>query len=57
MTTSQIYRLYVNGKYVDYFTGLKRAKIQARMYSNQGLTVKLLEDDLEGNGSLNEVQL
>lgn len=57
MTTSTIYRLYINNQYVDYFTGLKRAQIEARMYLNQGNTVKLLEDDLQGNGSLEEVAL
>ena len=51
-----IYRLYVDNKYVDYFTGLKRAKITAKMYANQGHTVKILEDNLSGTGSLNEVQ-
>jgi hypothetical protein len=50
-----IYRLYVNDKYVDYFTGLKRARITANMYLNQGHTVKILEDNLSGSGSLTEV--
>lgn len=50
-----IYRLYVNDKYVDYFTGLKRARITARMHLNQGDTVKILEDNLSGTGSLKEI--
>ena len=50
-----IYRLYVNDKYVDYFTGLKRARITANMYLNLGHTVKILEDNLSGSGSLTEV--
>lgn len=52
-----IYRLYVDGKYIDYFGGLKRVTIEARMYTNQGKTVKVLEDNLSGTGSLKEVTL
>lgn len=54
---SNIYRLYVNNQYVDYFTGLKRAKIEARMHLSLGNTVTILEDNLEGTGSLNKVEL
>jgi hypothetical protein len=50
-----IYRLYVDNKYVDYFTGLKRARITANMYLNLGHTVKILEDNLSGTGSLQEI--
>lgn len=55
MVTPEIYRLYVDGKYVDYFGGLKRATIEAKMYQSQGKTVKILEDNLNGTGSLREV--
>lgn len=55
MSTPEIFRLYVDGKYVDYFGGLKRATIEARMYQSQGKTVKILEDRLDGTGSLREV--
>jgi hypothetical protein len=51
-----IYRVYVNNKYVDYFTGLKRARITAKMYLNLGHTVRILEDNLSGTGSLEEVK-
>jgi hypothetical protein len=51
-----IYRVYVDGKYIDYFTGLKRARITARMYLNTGHAVKILEDNLSGTGTLEEVQ-
>lgn len=57
MTTSKIYRLYVNNQYVDYYTGLNRAKIEARMYLSIGNTVTILEDNLEGTGSLTKVEL
>jgi len=53
--TPEIFRLYVDGKYVDYYGSLKRAEITARMYRNQGKTVKILEDTLDGTGSLKEV--
>jgi len=53
--TPEIFRLYVDGKYVDYYGSLKRAEITARMYRNQGKTVKILEDMLDGTGTLNEV--
>lgn len=53
--TPEIFRLYVDGKYVDYYDSLKRAEITARMYRNQGKTVKILEDMLDGTGTLNEV--
>jgi hypothetical protein len=53
--TPEIFRLYVDGKYVDYYGSLKRAEITARMYRNQGKTVKILEDMLDGTGSLKEV--
>lgn len=55
MVTPEIYRLYVDGKYIDYFGGLKRATIEAKMYQAQGKTVKILEDNLNGTGSLKEV--
>lgn len=57
MTTSTIYRLYVNNQYVDYYTGLNRAKIQARMHLSIGNTVTILVDNLEGTGSLTKVEL
>lgn len=53
--TPEIFRLYVDDKYVDYYGSLKRAEITARMYRNQGKTVKILEDMLDGTGTLNEV--
>lgn len=54
---STIYRLYVNNQYVDYFGSLKRAKIEARMHLSIGNSVTILEDNLEGTGSLNKVEL
>lgn len=57
MITDTIYRLYVDGKYVDYFGSLKRSTIEARMYSNQGKTIKILEDNLSGTGSLKEIKI
>ncbi len=53
--TPEIFRLYVDDKYIDYYGSLKRAEITARMYRNQGKTVKILEDMLDGTGSLKEV--
>lgn len=49
MITPQIYRLYVDGKYVDYFGGLKRATIEAMMYNNQGKKCQIFEDTLDGS--------
>ena len=54
---STIYRLYVNNQYVDYYTSIKRAKIEARMHLSIGNSVTILEDNLEGNGSLTKVEL
>ena len=55
MTT--IYRLYVNNQYVDYFTSLKRAKIEGRMHLSIGNSVTILEDNLDGIGPLTKVEL
>ena len=45
--TPAIYRLWVDGKYVDYYESLKRANIAARVFINQGSTVEIIEDKLD----------
>lgn len=57
MINSTIYRLYVNNQYVDYYGSLKRAKIESRMHLSIGNSVTILEDNLEGTGSLKKVEL
>jgi hypothetical protein len=47
--TPEIFRLYVDGKYVDYYGSLKRAEITARMYNNQGKKCQIFEDTLDGS--------
>jgi hypothetical protein len=46
--TPEIFRLYVDGKYVDYYGSLNRAVITARMHNNQGQKCQIFEDTLDG---------
>ena len=46
MTTSTIYRLVVEGKYIDYYTSIKRANLAAREFIAQGKKIEIIEDKL-----------
>jgi hypothetical protein len=47
MTTSTIYRLVVEGKYIDYYTSIKRANLAAREFIAQGKKIEIIEDKLD----------
>jgi hypothetical protein len=47
MQNSIIYRLVVDGKYIDYYTSLKRANLAAREFIAKNQTVEIIEDKLD----------
>ena len=47
MQNSTIYRLVVDGKYIDYYTSLKRANLAAREFIAKNQTVEIIEDKLD----------
>jgi hypothetical protein len=44
--TSVIYRLIVEGKYIDYYTSLKRANLAAREFIANNQSIQIIEDKL-----------
>lgn len=44
MQTGTIYRLVVDGKYIDYFFTLKHAKRAAKVFEDQGQVVQIITE-------------
>jgi len=44
---STVYRLVVDGSYIDYYTSIKRANLAAREFIAQGKTVEIIVDKLD----------
>ena len=44
---SVVYRLVVDGSYIDYYTSIKRANLAAREFIAQGKTVEIIVDKLD----------
>jgi len=43
---TKIYRLYVDGSYIDYYFKEKHVKAQAKTYEEQGKTILIIEEDI-----------